>query len=563
MIKKDFAAVAILLLLFSSCNNSKPHPPEKDIVATPEELDQQVTKLIQASLEYASENKGMIDDSTQLSDKNAVSLIYQNYKYKPVWSSRQKWNELADTLFQTIDKAKLYGLFPEDYHFPAIKTIRTRFINDSLAKSDRRDAVAWSKAELMMTDAFVRIIKDVKLGRLKNDSVTLRKDSVITDEFYLQRLKLIQKNHSLTLILQSLEPKHHGYRELKEAIPGFLAGMSDKAFTRVPSPKEKREDFTVLLQKRLFEGGYIAYDSVAADSAALSEAIKKFQKNEKITVDGKAGEETVRMMNFSDHEKFVRIAITMDRYKMLPPELPERYIWVNLPGYYMNFYQNDTLQLTSKIVCGKPATRTPLLTSSISEMITYPQWTVPESIIEKEILPGVKRDSDYLAKKGFSLIDRNGDEVDPYTVEWSKYKKGIPYKVVQGSGDENALGILKFNFPNKYAVYLHDTNQRYLFGREKRSLSHGCVRVQDWQKLAYSIVRFDNKEKEKLNKPSPVEDSLTSWLQRKEKHRIPVRNRLPVYIRYFTSEAKDGKIVFYDDIYGEDKLLQERYFAGK
>ena len=92
------------------------------------------------------------------------------------------------------------------------------------------------------------------------------------------------------------------------------------------------------------------------------------------------------------------------------------------------------------------------------------------------------------------MIDK-GDEIDPYTVDWTKYKKGIPYKVVQGSGDENALGILKFNFPNKYAVYLHDTNQRYLFARNIRSLSHGCVRVQEWEKLAYNIVRYDNKEK--------------------------------------------------------------------
>ncbi|HZI54558.1 MAG TPA: L,D-transpeptidase family protein, partial [Chitinophagaceae bacterium] len=123
-------------------------------------------------------------------------------------------------------------------------------------------------------------------------------------------------------------------------------------------------------------------------------------------------------------------------------------------------------------------------------------------------------------------------------------------------------GILKFNFPNKYAVYLHDTNQRYLFARNIRSLSHGCVRVQDWQKLAYNIVRFDNKEKYP-DTVSPTEDSLTTWLQRKEKHTVPVRNKLPVFIRYFTCEGKDGKVIFYDDIYGEDKSLQERFFAGK
>jgi murein L,D-transpeptidase YcbB/YkuD len=204
-----------------------------------------------------------------------------------------------------------------------------------------------------------------------------------------------------------------------------------------------------------------------------------------------------------------------------------------------------------------------LLTSSISTLVTYPQWTIPNSIIVKEILPGLKRDTAYLAKKGYSLINSHGDEVNPDSVDWSKYSKGIPYKVVQGSGDENALGILKFSFPNKYAVYLHDTNQRYLFARTVRSLSHGCVRVQEWEKLAYNIVRYDNDEGEYSDIPSAEEDSMSTWLVRKEKHFINVKNRLPVFIRYFTADGKDGKVAFYDDIYGEDKYIRTRYFPGK
>jgi murein L,D-transpeptidase YcbB/YkuD len=132
--------------------------------------------------------------------------------------------------------------------------------------------------------------------------------------------------------------------------------------------------------------------------------------------------------------------------------------------------------------------------------------------------------------------------------------------VIQGSGDDNALGILKFNFNNKYAVYLHDTNQRYLFAQAVRSLSHGCVRVQEWEKLAYNILEYDYTDEKKLQ---AKEDSLSAWLVRKEKHSIGVRNRLPVYLRYISCEGVNGNVVFYDDIYGEDKQLQEKYFAGK
>jgi murein L,D-transpeptidase YcbB/YkuD len=525
-------------------------------------LIKKIPGILRSSLEFAVDNNGVLADSTRLAHIVQLKMIYEKKQFTPIWSANQQWESLTDSLVDFIKHARLYGLFPSDYHGRAIDSIRSKISLDTSGKQAKRDAVAWADVDILLTDAFVHIVNDLKLGRLPKDSVTLRADSVLTDEFFYNRLALAQKYNSLTKIFHPLEPRHNGYLQLKAGIPAFLQNAEEeKAFTAVPSPKQKDPAFKSLLQKRLYEAGYITYDSIPADSLLLADAIKKFQKTEGITADGRVGEETVRIMNLTHEDRFIRIAISLDRYKLLPEKMPDRYVWVNLPAFYMEFRENDTLRLSSKIICGKPATRTPLLTSSISELVTYPQWTVPSSIIEKEILPAVKRNPEYLAKKGFSLVDpKTGDEVDPYAVDWSKYKKGIPYKVVQGSGDDNALGILKFNFPNKYAVYLHDTNQRYLFAQTNRSLSHGCVRVQDWEKLAYSIVRYDYKG---YVAPSPVEDSMTTWLQRKEKHSIPVRNRLPVYIRYFTAEGKGDRIVFYDDIYGEDKLLQQRYFAGK
>ena len=126
--------------------------------------------------------------------------------------------------------------------------------------------------------------------------------------------------------------------------------------------------------------------------------------------------------------------------------------------------------------------------------------------------------------------------MDPYSVDWTKYHKGIPYRVVQGSGDANALGIFKFNFNNKYAVYLHDTNQRYLFAAATRALSHGCVRVQEWEKLANYILENDNKLSESALEAKT--DSMYSWLKRKVKREHSYSHRLPVFIRYITCEGK-------------------------
>ncbi|HTD94360.1 MAG TPA: L,D-transpeptidase family protein [Chitinophagaceae bacterium] len=565
MILKKFVyhlIIGISLLCAGSCRNAK-KPPATDIVKTPEEMSLKLPELLRSSLDFADGNEGKIDADAQLVFLTQVREVYEKNKYTPVWSNKERWNSFGDSLIYLIGKAKYYGLFPEDYHFPQIDSISKRFAEDTSSIHERKDAALWTKADLLLTDAFMHIVKDLKLGRLPQDSITLRKDSVLSDEFYLQKLELIQRRNSMNLVMHSLEPKHEGYLLLKEALPQFLDdSTSNRVFTPVPSSGNDPVTFRAALQQRLIEGGYLEQDSVQVDSLHLADAVKKFQKQQGIAIDGKAGGGTLRMLNMSASDKFARIAITLDRYKLLPEQMPDRYIWVNLPAFYMKLHDGDSVKLTSKIICGKPATRTPLLTSAISEMITYPQWTIPTSIIVKEVLPGLKRDAGYLTKKGYSLIDSKGDEVDPYTVDWTKYSKGIPYKVVQGSGDDNALGILKFNFPNKYAVYLHDTNQRYLFAQAMRSLSHGCVRVQEWEKLARYIIRYDYRDKYG-DEPSPVEDSMSTWLERKEKHSIGVHKRLPVFIRYFTCEGKDGKAVFYDDMYGEDKAMRERYFAGK
>jgi L,D-transpeptidase YcbB len=565
MNKKDFSypypvlIIWTLFLFLSACNDRK-HRPSSDMANSPEQLDEKATDNIRESLEYAAANKGDIGDSVFLSNASLLQLIYEKNQFAAVWSSKEQWMPRGDSLLHFIAAAKLYGLFPDDYHFRQLDLIQNFFIKDSLGKTLRRNAVLWSKADLMLTDAFVQIVKDIKLGRLPKDSITLRTDSVLANDFYIKQLDALNQSGSLTQVIRALEPKLKGYQLLKAGIQKFLENADNRLFTVVPLPGKDMPAYKKALQRRLYEGGFLDNDSIPADSLHLAEAIKNFQAKQNITSDGKAGTGTIRMLNMSDREKFIRIAITMDRYKLLPENMPPRYIWVNLPGYYMQLTDGDSIKLTSKVICGKPLTRTPVLTSAIGELITYPQWTMPASIIAKEVLPAARKNPGYFAKKGYSLIDKDGNEVDPYTVEWSKYKKGLPYKVVQGSGDDNALGVLKFNFNNKYAVYLHDTNQRYLFAQTVRSLSHGCVRVQEWQKLAHDILRYDNPDSTKI---SPKEDSLNSWLKRKVKRSISIRNKMPVYIRYFTCDGGENGIVFYDDMYGEDKLIREKYFAGK
>lgn len=538
------------------CNNTEQKPPEVVVVKIPEKIDAKVKELVQSTLQYVTDNKGVLNDSVTILHTDWLQTIYGSADYQPIWSSEEKWNPLADSLYAFAAASRLYGLFPSDYYVNSLTNIRNGMAADSI---HRKNAASWARADIMFTAAYVGMAKDIYLGRLNRDSITQRNDSLVTDTFFVKHFQQAVAAKNIRGSLEELEPKLKGYAELKAAIPAFLDSAVFRKITFVNYPSKDSAALMNQVAARLSELGWAGTPD---DTATFRENIRKYQKQHGIPVTGKIGEKTVGSLNNSDWQRFKRIAVNLDRYKLMADTLPRQYIWVNLPGFYLQLWDEDTLALESKIVVGKPLTRTPLLTSRITDMVTYPQWTIPESIIAKEILPGIKRDSNYLRKKGYSLIDAKGDEVYVSSVNWNRYTKGIPYKVVQGSGDDNALGILKFNFNNKYSVYLHDTNQRYYFSRAFRALSHGCVRVQQWDKLARFIISNDSSNAAP-NANAFKTDSLKAWLARKEKHVIPVRTRLPVYIRYFGCTGVNGKVKFFEDIYNEDKLLSDRYFSNK
>jgi murein L,D-transpeptidase YcbB/YkuD len=555
------AGIIIFLAGIFSCGNGDPSKPV--IVDDPAKMNDKVSELMSDLIRSAINSRYLAGDSVKLQHGQAVEFIYTEKKNQPLWSSRENWLPPGDSLLDFIRDARLWGLFPESYHFGQLDSLRRLFSADSNGGTSRKNARLWAGADILLTDALVQIFYDIKLGRLQNDSVMRRTDSVLTNEFILGKLNEVSGAIGLKNVLEALEPQHKGYHDLKAGIKKFLDSADLQPFTHLPFPYYDTLKFRKLLRERLMEGGFFVADSISSDTTSLWAAIKRFQKSKKITHDGRAGGETVRLLNSNDNEKFYRIAISLDRYKMLPEKMPEKYIWVNLPAFQLRIMENDSVRLVSKVVVGKPLTRTPVLTSSVYEMITYPKWTIPNSIIVKEILPALKRNSKYLAKKGYSLFNKKGEEVNPDSVDWSKYSKGIPFNVVQGSGDANALGIMKFNFINKYQVYMHDTNERYLFGRDLRSLSHGCVRVQEWSRMADYFLSNDSARYRSRDSLRAIRDSVQQWLRRKEKHTVPFKNKIPVYFRYFTCEGKGGSIIFYDDIYGEDGMLREKYYPHK
>ncbi len=555
----------VLCLFIIACNNNSDKTKETKIIANPEQMDEAAGSSIEELLGYAVKHAGKIDDSLRLRYTALVNGFYTSNEFKNVWSKKEKWQPLADSVLELAKNAELYGLFPKDYQAAKLERIKKQLDTDSLK---RMDAVAWSKADMMLTDACLHLLKDLKYGRLSNDSAALSTDSAPLAKKIIALQHSLLQQKSLSLFIAGIEPKRRGYAELKSGIKSFLDSMDRKTYTYVVYPYKKDDEkdslfFIKTLQKRLSESNCISVTKKLPDSAQLDSSIRKYQKLKAIKPDGKVSAALIKMLNTSDAERFKRIAITLDRYKKLPDSMPEKYIWVNLPGFYMQVWDTDTLVLESKIICGKPATPTPLLTSTITDMVTYPTWTVPTSIIAKQYLPKLKNNPNYLARLGLRLVDSKGQSISGASVNWWKYNKGIPYKVVQGSGDRNALGVMKFNFDNPYAVYMHDTNERWLFKNSSRANSHGCVRVQEWEKLARYFTLIDS-----LNLPAGdtlayTFDSVKTLLSEKKNRRLVIKTPVKVYFNYFSCEGKNGKIKFYDDIYGDDKALREKYFSDK
>ncbi|HWB92789.1 MAG TPA: L,D-transpeptidase family protein [Puia sp.] len=544
-----------LLLMLVACRQ-RPQKQDKDEVKTPAQMDAHVGSDLKSMLQYVADSKDRLNDTTELTYRRLEDSVYGANNYTPLWSNREQWLPLADSLMSFIDSSKSFGLFPGDYHHNALAFIHRIVREDTMA---RKNAALWTRADLMMTDAFFRLVEDIKHGRLAHDSVTLRKDSVLADSVFLHSLETARQNHLVTAVMDSLEPRVPGYDSLKTYLRGWLAGAHFRYLTWLDYPYEKKDSaaFVAALTKRLKESGYLDSSETQPDSATLTRAIRTYQTNNKLKVTGKVTADMVSMMNnASDWEKFKRIAINMDRYKLLPDTMPKIYVWVDLPAYMLQVVDSDSVAFESRVIIGAPKTRTPLLTSEISNFVTYPQWTVPMSIIMKEMLPKIKEDIGYLARQNLMVVDDNDSVRDPAKINWKRLNKNnFPYLLKQRQGDDNSLGVMKFNFRNKYDVYLHDTNVRWMFDKSFRALSHGCVRVKEWRKLAAFLIRNDTMRYHP--------DTLKAWIQRQEKHTVYGFARVPIFIRYFTCEGKKGKIVFHDDIYGEDKLLRNKYFANK
>lgn len=541
---KAFFLIAVLATFLATGCSRCSKVQKVDLVEKKEDVNEHVSTLLKDALDGADSSSVITAGEDTLLAPGLIAAIYSSKNFSPLWTNAGKLTPVGDTLLHIVTNAGDYGLIPDDYNSSRIHGLIGMSFDTA---SQKFDAVKIYEAEMLLTDAFFVMSVHLGKGRLLPDTALLHWSESRADSNITSLLSEAIEKNMIREALESMEPVHHDYHYLKLALKKLREEFkASEGWDTLPAIERDTAQFYKLLVPRLIASN--DYDSTVAgpDSIKLAAAIKSFQRKHGLEEDGKAGKNTRRLLNLSLRDHIRQIEITMERWR-LESLRPARYVWVNIPSYTLRVVEADTLVMRSRVVVGDPKTPTPVLSSTVNFFLLYPYWHVPYSIASKEMLPKIQRDTAYLRKNRYEVMDRKGNIVDPSTINWKKYNKNnLPYKFRQREGEDNSLGVVKFNFNNKHGVYLHDTNAKRYFGKDIRALSHGCIRLEKYMDFAAYLIREDSL---KMNR-----DSLIVYLQRRERKQIAVKKPLPVLIRYFTCEADaEGNIIFFTDIYRKDR----------
>lgn len=481
-----------------------------------------------------------------------IHEFYTKENYQAVWFNKGHLTIAGDSLCQLLLNAEDYGLIPYDYHAFLIDTILQTAYDSARAEYSVNKL---AHAELLLTDAFIKFAVHASVGRLENDSSTTRSwRASKLDTNLIALLQQVIKQKNPVAAIHAIEPQQPEYWAVKRMLKAFREEFGKEKWSVLPKLEEDTLAFKAALIQRLIAGHDLDTTiSNKEDSLAIANALKSFQKRVGLEPDGKYGRNTIRALNITYEERIYQMAMNLERWR-IEPDPGKRYVWVNIPEFRMHVMDADSMVMQSRIVVGSYTNQTPELNSKIYQMVLYPFWHVPYSIATKEILPHLKKDSTYLKKHNYEVFDRKGTIMNPSSIEWNKYSQtNLPYKFRQKIGSGNSLGILKFNFQNKYGVYMHDTNSKRFFGKETRALSHGCMRLEKYMDLAYYLIREDS-----LRLPK---DTFDVYMKTKQQRTYNLRTPIPIYVRYYTCVLdEDGRLILLNDIYGRDKRMARVFY---
>lgn len=463
--------------------------------------------------------------------------LYAERGYAPVWSRGVVPSRAYDALLAAIGDADRRGLDPEAYGLSRLVRLRGAGV------AEREQAASL---------AFASLVTDLIEGRT-DPEIEYQPDFAPRREARTRRLVAAAYEAPLpTDVLAEVTPDNHVVERLTEALIRYRRIAERGGWDALPTDgvlieAGETDPLVPAIRRRLAVEGYLVGTASGGEAAdeAFVRAVERFQRSRSIADDGVVGPATLAAMNETPEALVRRLEVNIERARWLPSDLGERAAFVNVADYTLRLYEDGRQVDRMAVIVGTEETQTPVFADTMETVVVNPYWNVPSSILIGEIAPEQVADPTYVARKAFEVL-RDGRVVDPATVDWRAAAAGSPsFRVRQTAGDHNALGRIKFLFPNKYAVYLHDTPADSLFERDVRTFSHGCIRVED-------PVRFGAWL---LSEPGEEVARMIRSEERVELETPPT----PVYITYLTAWASpDGEVGFARDVYDRDEAVATR-----
>lgn len=492
-----------------------------------------------------------IDADREGEDLLILGRFYEARAMAPLWVTEAGPTGQARQLLAALTDAAAEGLDPRDYAVSRIAALM-----------DRGDSVeALAELEFLLTDGLLGFGRDVSAGRLE--------PAKVDPELFLERTSIdpaallagAAMAEDLPVFLAALPPTRPEYRRLRDALKTYRlleAAGGWPALPDGPTLKPGQSDARVpILRRRLAVTGELAGDPPASPDprfydSALEAAVRLFQRRHGLEPDGAVGRATRLALNVPAAERVRQIVINMERWRWLPRDLGERYLMVNLAAFELAVFDGTEVVHGTRVIVGEPFRRTPVFSGRMTFLEVNPYWNVPPRIAREEILPKARRNPGYLAENGYTLLSDWTEKavvVDPRAVDWSVPSASLRYRVRQEPGDRNALGRIKFMFPNQFDVYLHDTPSKRLFAKASRTFSHGCIRVENPFELAETVLRL-------TGTTGWDRAALDAAAATGRRQIVRLATALPVHITYVTAFVDaDGTVEFRDDVYGRDRRL--------
>jgi murein L,D-transpeptidase YcbB/YkuD len=490
---------------------------------------------------------------------SGVIRFYQMRKYEPAWTRDGYPLPVAEALAKAVKAAGSEGLQPRDYHQERIETSLAE-IRQTLVRNERPDAARIIDLEFLLSDAYLVYAAHLLNGRVNPETLHADEWTIYPSRFNLARhLSTALEGGEVEGSLKSLQPAQPGYGRLKTALVVNRALAERGGWPVIPGDgrleKGDKSDRVPVLRSRLKVTGDMPAQADATSDLfdeAVEEAVMRFQQRHGLYDDGIVGTRTLRALNVPVEKRIRQIQLNLERWRWLPQNLGNPYILVNIAGYGLEVVENETPVLTMKIVVGTAFQKTPVFSGKMTYIEMNPFWNVPHSIATEETLGKIQKNPDFFAKENMKVFTagQNGEEVSPAAIDWSQLSESnFPYRLRQEPGPRNPLGRIKFMFPNKHSVYLHDTSDPQLFKKERRGYSHGCIRIEKPMDMAEFVMRG--------SKDWSIE-KIKAVLKTKETTVANLPKPIPVHILYFTAWGNgDGTVHFLEDIYRRDERLEK------